>query len=399
VSTEPGAGHSAADERETISRKVEELSFSVEDSSGDQTAAKQLASDLQKLGGQIVSQEQEIERLNFEITDAANFIAALETNLQSLNNADSAHVALGTIQFQHCPSCFSPIGAPEDGKCSLCHQPLDKSDQTTQLRLRREIEMQLRESKGLQEDRIKALKPARALLESLRLNRDQKFSEYRSITIRNPTKREQQLDEFNRALGRLDRQLEVLSERLKLAQRVNELIEEKAARNEQISKLRDLIEAGKIAQEEQRRKSYTLLSTTTREFLNRDLPREDSFQKAQHVAFDFGKEKISVDGRSAFAASSWVYLKNSFLFSILLSSLKDSAFRFPRILMLDGLEDKGMEVERIHHFQELIAEYSEASPVQHQLIFTAQTLAPELIAKGVVRGERYTHDRKALRLA
>jgi hypothetical protein len=172
--------------------------------------------------------------------------------------------------------------------------------------------MQLRESKGLQEDRIKALKPARALLESLRLNRDQKFSEYRSITIRNPTKREQQLDEFNRALGRLDRQLEVLSERLKLAQRVNELIEEKAARNEQISKLRDLIEAGKIAQEEQRRKSYTLLSTTTREFLNRDLPREDSFQKAQHVAFDFGKEKISVDGRSAFAASSWVYLKNSF---------------------------------------------------------------------------------------
>ena len=63
---------------------------------------------------------------------------------------------------------------------------------------------------------------------------------------------------------------------------------------------------------------------------------------------------------------------------------------------LDGIEDKGMEEDRIHHFQNLMVDRSNSSEVQHQIIFTAQTLASDIVDQGLVAGKRYTHNEKTL---
>ena len=132
----------------------------------------------------------------------------------------------------------------------------------------------------------------------------------------------------------MDRQAEVLSERIEIANKVDKLSQQKAVLNAKRSELMDRIVAAKRAQDKQRSKAYTLLSQITRELLNDDLEREDSFISAKHLDFSFAKERITVDGQSRFAASSSVYLKNSFALGLLLASLEDSKFRFPRLLML-----------------------------------------------------------------
>ena len=49
------------------------------------------------------------------------------------------------------------------------------------------------------------------------------------------------------------------------------------------------------------------------------------------------------------------------------------------VALRDGTSDPGgLELERNHHFQELIVEVSEASEVDHQLIFATSQIAPAL---------------------
>ncbi|QIE55103.1 hypothetical protein G5B40_06325 [Pikeienuella piscinae] len=112
--------------------------------------------------------------------------------------------------------------------------------------------------------------------------------------------------------------------------------------------------------------------------LKGDLKRQDSFEDPQRVDFSFAKNTITVDDHTYFSASSRVVLKTSFLVGVLAAALEDEKFRHPRFLMIDITEDKGMEQERSHNFQQQVVRISNASEVEHQIILATAMPSPEL---------------------
>jgi hypothetical protein len=77
---------------------------------------------------------------------------------------------------------------------------------------------------------------------------------------------------------------------------------------------------------------------------------------------------------------------------------KDKLFNHPRFILLDNVEDKGMEVERSHLFQRLIVEHSTELRERHQVIYTTSMMNPELELDDYVIGPHYTHDKRTLML-
>ena len=65
-------------------------------------------------------------------------------------------------------------------------------------------------------------------------------------------------------------------------------------------------------------------------------------------------------------------------FAVLWASLELEFFRYPRILISDDIEDKGMHPVRSQNFQRLIVALSKEFNVAHQIIFTTSMIDPEL---------------------
>ena len=347
----------------------------------------------------IAKLEKNIEKLNFEYMEGEKFHNALQENILALRQSDIVVSEFGAVDFSFCPACFEPVGHSDGSVCHLCKAPVKEGEIASyRLRMLRELEMQSRESSEIQKDIRKDLEVEKGKIRAEKVLHQKTLLELQSAqtTAYRPLQDKQR--KLYERLGWLERQIEILGQRLEIAEKISSLSDRKGELEKRVSELEDKITAAKVAQKRQRSRAYTLLSETTRDLLNNDLEREDNFQKAENVAFDFGKEVLTVDGESFFAASSQVYLKNSFLLAILLSSLKDEGFRFPRFLMLDGLEDKGMEIPRVQHFQRLLNDRSAASDVRHQIILTGETLDSSLNRPDIIVGRRYTHTNKALDL-
>jgi hypothetical protein len=117
------------------------------------------------------------------------------------------------------------------------------------------------------------------------------------------------------------------------------------------------------------------------------------------VTVNFGDDAILVDGKLNFAESSNVVLKNTALLSIFSAATLDEEFWHPRFLLLDNVEDKGMEMPRSHNFQRLIVERSNAAKFEHQIIFTTSMINPALEQDVYVIGPKYTKAKRTLSLA
>ena len=67
-------------------------------------------------------------------------------------------------------------------------------------------------------------------------------------------------------------------------------------------------------------------------------------------------------------------------------------------MLMDTIEDKGMEQERSKHFQMLLAKKSKGARSDHQLIFATSMIADELNSDEYLVGHHYTHESRTLRI-
>lgn len=116
---------------------------------------------------------------------------------------------------------------------------------------------------------------------------------------------------------------------------------------------------------------------------------EPTFDEVVEVNFDFAKDKMYVNGRSKFSASSMVVMKNSIRLAMFLHAVEDKDSRLPNFLLMDNIEDKGMVAERSHNFQKIIVSECEKLKNQYQLIFTTSMIAPELDGSPMCVGPMY----------
>jgi hypothetical protein len=134
----------------------------------------------------------------------------------------------------------------------------------------------------------------------------------------------------------------------------------------------------------------------TKECFAKQLAREELFSLAQQVTIDFERNLCLVDGRSSFSASSIAYLKAAAHFSLLFASLELDFFRYPKLVVNDNIEDKGMEEERSQNLQCVVVELSKKATVRHQIILATSKIDPSLETDEFCIGPSYTLENKTL---
>jgi hypothetical protein len=278
----------------------------------------------------IQSFEFENRTLEFEIADSEQFMRHLRRMLEEIDRAKITYEELGGIHFQYCPACFSPTGDEQHPKqCHLCKTILADSERASRsLAVKIDLQMQLRESQQLQGERQRALESNLKLLRATRREHSSKAAVYDALSRAPISSRDAAIANINRRIGFIDSRIETLNQRLELISKIDEMTNRKARLNDQITSLGDEIRAITSAQDKRKRVAYTLIADNVVRLLRRDTGDQDAFVDAKTFDFSFGNDTMAVDGKSNFAASSLVILKNSFHLGLLMASLQDKSSFF-----------------------------------------------------------------------
>jgi len=364
-------------------------------------ARKMAGNELRKSRAQITSNEQNLYVTELEITDLTSFLEYLEELADKLPKAQASSDLVGNIDFTHCPACLAALSDSRGpDHCILCGSKIDPDQERSRyLQIRMDLDIQLRESRQLLDEKKRASTNIDRELRRLRRDYQEQLSEY---TIRyevSTSPRDSFVAERYQQLGRIDRERTYLARLRERAIEIQALSEEKAKLQQQINRLKDRQAALEVASQRRRGQALTLISEIAKGILRQDLDRQDEFMNANSVKVDFGDNTILVDGELNFAESSNVIVKNSAILSLMLAATQDKEFYHPRFVLLDNIEDKGMEQTRSHNFQEIILRASEAAKHDHQIIFTTSMFNPALDEVKYVVGPQYTHDRRTLSLS
>jgi hypothetical protein len=334
-----------------------------------------------------------VETLEYEIADADAFLDHLRQSLREFDDAALTFVSLGRLDFEFCPSCFAVVTEKAAGHCQLCDEPhVHGADDSRTLAVKLDLQMQLRESEAIQEERRSELKKMAANLRLAKLELRRATTTIEVTRAGPATKREASVAELSRKIGFIDSQLEVLQNRLELGRNISALSKQKEELNSEITKLKAEIEAINRSQDQRKRSAYTMISNEAKGLLEKDLEEHSDFEKIDYVNFSFAEDWIAInnDKNRAGSASGMVVLKNSFAAAALMSSLADSRFYLPRWMLFDNIEDKGMVEERSWNFQRLLIARSSEEKNTHQIIFTTSKIAPELAGSEFVVDRKYT---------
>ncbi len=361
-------------------------------------ARKRAAADVRKVRGQIAELEQTIHSNELELLDLSNFIDHLADLSEKLPKAQKSSDLIGSIEFSLCPSCLSPLEATSNpDHCVLCGRETDpEQERSRYLQIKLDLDIQIRESRQLYSQKEKETEHARRNIRGLRSDFQTRLSEFGVKYEISTSPKESFIAERYQRMGQIDREkVEVAG----IRERVIELevvSAQKALVGKEIERIKDRQHALSTASNRRRRVALTAISEKAKLFLHEDLDRQDEFRSASAVEVNFRDNSVLVDGDLNFAESSNVIVKNSAILGLLSAACEDLEFLHPRFLLMDNVEDKGMEMARSHNFQRIIVEASAAAKAQHQIIFTTSMINPDLDNEKYVIGPHYTHARRTL---
>lgn len=365
----------------------------------DSFQSEEYQKELFELRSRLSHTQENIEKLEYELSDSEKFIKSLERRLEALNEALLTRGALSQVSFMYCPHCLSPIEDHniEEGDCYLCKQKLPEDYLKSQIkRMQQEIDNQIRESKKMLKIRNSDLLEERGKIPALQLRirniQEDIQKNIRIVRTKYNVEKEKlyvQKGELKASINFLINQLVALEEIVRLEVRLQQL-------HDDISHLRQSIYSKEELQKGRIVEVRRFVDAMTHQILSSDLGRQDDFKKQLKIEFDFKSNTFSYGETNNFSESSVVFLKNSILFAIFFASLEFSFFRYPRFFLCDNIEDKGMEEERSQSFQRKIVELSNNMNVEHQIIFSTSKIAPELNNTNYCIGKYYSAENHSL---
>ena len=340
--------------------------------------------------------------LESEIADSDLFLKELEARMFSLEESSAAESYLGTAVFSFCPSCFSKV-EPASGEataCTLCKSNIPEDAARSQLaRMRNELALQLRESGTIRMEQLEELD---------RITRDIPAAESSLKALETEFKRNQTqwrspdqilVQSLSREIGAKELEIKNTLELKKLADLLEKLGEKLGEAEGRLEWTKGRIDAVSREQEGRHNDAYLAVANNFKRILKMDFDRQTEFAEAANIGIDFAANRVTIDGQAHFSASSMVFARHAFHLALLLASLQKEYFRYPRLLILDGIEDGGMEPDRSYNFQRIIAISSDNSTVVHQIIMTTMSVCPELDDEKYIVGRKFTHDQKSIGLA
>lgn len=342
--------------------------------------------------------ETEIQQLNYNILDSEEFVSELLDKKSAIADSIKVGKLIDGFKFSSCPSCHKPLKEKAKECCSLCGEPSDSTDSSNSLlRMKNEIEIQLRESEKLlvkKKDKLVELTKKRNKLRTAFRKQVTKVTATMSSVDSN---KEKQIFELYRHTGELEEKLQTLDKIAELHQSLLELRSERDTVQSEFYQLKDQIALIKNQKLKREPEIKELISEKLCSLLRKDNGAEKEFKDAEYVEFDFAANSVSVNGKSAFSESGTVLLNNAFHVALLMASLEKNYVRLPRILVLDGIENGGMEDERSQNFQKIVAEALSEYQAEYQLIFATKNIDGSLKSNTFMVGEEYSETSKSLK--
>ena len=332
----------------------------------------------------------------FEINDSQLFINSLISRLKALSETQNTISALSDIAFNHCPACQVELVKKEVGCCVCgCVASQEESNIDPTFKVRKEIEFQVAESKKLIKIREKRL--AELEIRIKQVGTELKLNEQEFELLKKPQKSiNHNLRRKLKEIGGLRNQIIELNASKVNYGKLDELYSEKTKTQERVNELQRDIKLSEAKIESEIRRKKSVLSEITLDLIRADKDHEEIFIKGKKIEFDFGEDRVTIDDRALFSASSMVYLKNAFRLALLKASCLDPKYLYPRFLLMDNIEDKGMEESRSQLFQNEIIRLSNSLNVKHQIIFTTSMIDPELNKSDYCVGRYYDDQNKTL---
>lgn len=359
-----------------------------------------LRGDLNKAKGAAAKLKSKIQSLEFEISDSEMFISELQGRLKNLEQSGETRAIFDSMNFEFCPSCLSKIDTLNSSHvCHLCKSEQSDDKAANQLlRMKNELTLQIKESLQLmarRKDELIRLKREVPLAENELKRLEQ---EYFKESNHWASPQETIVGEIYRAIGRLDEEIKRAYEDKKLIVVINELQERRDELQAEKNRLDDLIELYEKSEEKLKDKIYTSVSTIAQELLQEDLPLQKEFMNPESVEFSFTDNSVYVNGSKNFSESSAVVLRHVFHLALLSASMENVSMRLPRFMMLDGIDDGGMEKDRSHNLQQIIIDECSRYEYDYQLIFATSEINPKFSESEYVVGEYYSPSNYSLKI-
>ena len=338
-----------------------------------------------------------IAAINLDISDSKLFIDELSYRLHSLDESKATRDYLGNMSFQFCPGCLSELKQDTaEHSCQLCKSPVESGADGQLLRMRNELSIQLKESKTLL-----TLKEE----EVLNLNKDLPLAsqevkklekEYKSASSNWSSDIETVLESTGRRLGVLDQEIQQAYEKQKLFSVIKELQKQRDDLASELGELESTIESLEAGQKSRKVDVAKVLEKHMIRLLKEDLPLQPEFVDAQVIKYDFEENSVYVNGSRNFSESSTVVLRHIFHLALLSTSMELEYMRVPRFLLLDGIDDGGMEQNRSHNLQKIIVKECDTYRFDYQVIFATSEIQADIEKTDMVVSRQFTPDARSL---
>ncbi|MFL0808158.1 MAG: AAA family ATPase [Oceanobacter sp.] len=369
------------------------------DINSEKSASALLREELRELRIRQQSSENSYSNISLEMIDSDRFIKSLFSRLEALEDSSKTIDALSNIGFKFCPSCFQATNEVAIDHCGLCgsEKPNTETVFDPTFKVRKEIEFQISESNKMISVRQKEL--ARLDAEISELKNEIKTKKSKLDVIEKPIKQvSQRSREILIQIGTISREIQQLGFAKSRFSVLYELYKDRDATQKEFNRLSDIVNGLEAHLEREMTAKKKIISKYSMSIIHADINHEEAFKNAKSIEFDFGEDRVSIDNRVLFSASSMVYLKNAFRLALLQGSCKDNSFLYPRFLLMDNIEDKGMEPQRSHIFQNEIIRVSSEITVPHQIIFTTSMIDENLNDTDYCVGEFYHDGNKSLKI-
>jgi len=329
--------------------------------------------------------------LKTEIQDCVLFEQSLDFRIKSLNESRSAYENIGTVSFDYCPSCFSPVETEESQPncCKLCKsEPNTNSLKDKYLSTLSELQYQKRQNKKIIEKLSLKINQSDDENNALQIELDKLQHQLFKISTASSS-RELKLSELEKKRALQLIEIERLKEKAKLAKKMDEIKFRKKKLGELIADKKVNIELLDEKNRVRRENVHAALLSISKELLEKDSGNEENFKKAKSLngEVDFSKDRWLLDERVNYSESSNVVKKSVFHLAMLLFSLIDNECRYPRFSIMD-FECADINEERSRNLQRLIA-ITLAPYSDYQLIMTTSKIDPSLNIESLGVGRYY----------
>lgn len=344
--------------------------------------------------------ETEKNQLYLNSLDSQIFISELVDRLERLEESEYIQ-SISNINFEFCPSCLSRLTPTSANVCNLCKCESEGdtfSNTSPMLRMKNELLIQIEESKKINDIRDNRVKDINIKIQKIESEINSNSAQLNDLTQHWSDIEKINISNISFEIGQIDNEIKEIEKLLPLYDETIDLDSRISILDSEIKELDASIRSLEEDSDKKKKNTIEKLNFNLKELLKKDIPREMEFINPLHINISFTDNQIFVNNKSKFSESSMVVLRHLFHLALLKTADEISHIRFPRLILLDGIDDGGIEVERNIRLQELILETMSSLKNQSQIILATSITYLNQDLKAFIYNRTFTADKKSLEI-